>query len=348
MTVRELRVGDGARMEASEERSVTDRISSLGQLRDRLFSMLVGVVAFASCTAADTEPREGYVDVPGGRVWYQTLGSGSQDGVPLLVIHGGPGFGSCSYVSTLTGIAEDRPVIIYDQLGAGRSDRPADTALWRIPRFLEEITAIRLALGLDEVHILGHSWGGTLAIEYLLTRPEGVRSVVFVGPLLGTQRWVEDARLLRAQLPTSLQEALQAGEESGQFTSAEYLAATDSFYARFFIRSGWPPPELPGCEEDTGPNMEVYEYMWGPTEFTATGTLSDFDRIDRLAELDLPTLFVVGEYDEIPVETVLEFRDLVPGSIVEIIDDAGHMVHIDGTAQLNGAVSEFLAGIDPR
>jgi proline iminopeptidase len=93
--------------------------------------------------------------------------------------------------------------------------------------------------------------------------------------------------------------------------------------------------------------MEVYEYMWGPTEFTATGTLSDFDRIDRLAELDLPTLFVVGEYDEIPVETVLEFRDLVPGSIVEIIDDAGHMVHIDGTAQLNGAVSEFLAGIDP-
>ena len=73
----------------------------------------------------------------------------------------------------------------------------------------------------------------------------------------------------------------------------------------------------------------------------------EIDRIDQLAELDLPTLFVVGEYDEIPVETVLEFRDLVPGSIVEIIDDAGHMVHIDGTAQLNGAVSEFLAGIDP-
>ena len=334
-------------MQASAECSATCQVSFKNQLGRGLRSMVTGILfGLASCADANIEAREGYVDVPGGRIWYQSLGSRPEDGVPLLVIHGGPGFGSCTYISTLTEIAEDRPVIIYDQLGAGRSDQPTDTTLWRIPRFLEEIAELRAALSLDDVHILGHSWGGTLTMEYMLTQPRGVRSVIFVGPLLGTERWVKDARLLRAELPEDLQDALQEGEESSRFTSPEYLEATDSFYARFFVRSQWPPPELPGCESDTGPNMEVYQYMWGPTEFTATGTLSNLDRIGRLPDLKLPTLFVVGEYDEIPVETVLEFQKLVPGSIVEVIEDAGHMVHIDQPAPFNTAVREFLAGID--
>ena len=171
---------------------------------------------------------------------------------------------------------------------------------------------------------MGHSWGGTLAIEYMLTRPEGVRSVVFVGPMLSTPRWVEEAADLIGQLPPSQAEALRQGEATGDYASPEYLAATDSFYARFLVRSEWPWPVLPGCEDDPGVNMQVYEHMWGPTEFTATGTQLDFDRVDRLHELDLPVLFVVGRYDEIPVETVQEFAGLVPGAAIEVIDDAGH------------------------
>ena len=334
-------------MQANAGWSVNGKVPPKNQRRGGPLSIVIGILfSLASCADANSEAREGYVEVPGGRVWYETIGSRSQDGIPLLVIHGGPGFGSCTYVSTLTEIAEDRPVIIYDQLGAGRSDQPTDTTLWRIPRFLEEIAELRTALNLDEVHILGHSWGGTLTMEYMLTQPTGVRSVVFVGPLLGTERWVEDARFLRAQLPDNLQVALQEGEESGRFTSPRYLEATDSFYARFFVRSQWPPPELPGCESDTGPNMEVYRYMWGPTEFTATGTLANLDRIGQLPDLKVPTLFVVGEYDEIPVETVLEFQELVARSIVEVIEDAGHMVHIDQPALFNAAVKNFLAGID--
>ncbi len=317
----------------------------------RPWTLLFGsafTVALIGCADSPTPvPPEGYVEVPGGRIWYQTLGAEST-GTPLLVIHGGPGFGSCSYVSTLTGIAQDRPVILYDQLAAGRSDHADDTSLWEIPRFLEEIDALRTALRLDEVHVMGPSWGGTLAIEYMLTRPEGVRSIVFVGPMLSTPRWVEEAADLIEQLPPSQAEALRQGEATGDYASPEYLAATDSFYARFLVRSEWPWPVLPGCEDDPGPNMQVYEHMWGPTEFTATGTLLDFDRVDRLPELDLPVLFVVGRYDEIPTETVREFAGLVPGAAFEIIEDAGHMVNIDGTEAFNSAVAAFLGDVAVR
>jgi len=320
-------------------------------VRPRLTRTCIFIAAatlMAACADSPTPiPPEGYVDVPGGRVWYQTLGAEST-GTPLVVIHGGPGFGSCSYISTLTGIAEDRPVILYDQLGVGRSDPADDLSLWEIPRFLEEIDALRAALRLDEVHVLGHSWGGTLAIEYMLTRPTGVSSVVFVGPMLSTPRWVEEAADLIGKLPSSEAEALRQGEVTGDYTSPEYLAATDSFYSRFLVRSEWPWPVLPGCENDPGPNMQVYEYMWGPTEFTATGTLLDFDRVDRLPELGLPVLFVVGRYDEIPVATVEEFAGLVPGAAIEIIEDAGHMVNMDGTEAFNSAVAAFLGDVDGR
>ena len=103
---------------------------------------------------------------------------GTGDRTPLLLLHGGPGGRSCAF-SVLSDLAADRRVIYYDQLGSGRSDRPNDLALWRTERFVEELDAVRKALDLREMHLLGHSWGGTLATEYLLTKgQQGVVSVI--------------------------------------------------------------------------------------------------------------------------------------------------------------------------
>lgn len=121
---------------------------------------LAGVLLTAGCQSSGIEPGEGYVDVPGGKVWYRVVGGG--DRTPLLLLHGGPGSPSY-YLEPLGALADERPVVFYDQLGAGRSDQPTDTTLWRVDRFVEELAAVRAALGLDEVHILGHSWGTMLA-----------------------------------------------------------------------------------------------------------------------------------------------------------------------------------------
>ena len=128
----------------------------------RMWFVVLAAVSLACTVPTVPPPKEGFVDVIGGRIWYQTMGSG--DETPLLVIHGGPGARSCGYLASLAQLAESRPVIVYDQLGSGRSDRPSDTALWSVPRFVDEVSKLREALDLDELHILGHSWGGSVAV----------------------------------------------------------------------------------------------------------------------------------------------------------------------------------------
>ena len=120
---------------------------------------------------------EGYVEVPGGRVWYGSVGHG---GVPLLCLHGGPGF-THYYLEALQDLADRRRVIFYDQLGCGKSDRPGDASLWTVTRFVEELAVVREALGLDRLHLFGSSWGGMLAMQYVLDRRPGLDSLILCG-----------------------------------------------------------------------------------------------------------------------------------------------------------------------
>jgi pimeloyl-ACP methyl ester carboxylesterase len=152
----------------------------------------------AACGPKGLEPGEGYVDVPGGRVWYRIVGRGTA--TPVLVLHGGPGAPSY-YLKPLAALADERPVVFYDQLGAGHSDPITDTTLLTVDRFVAELAAVRAALGLHEVHILGHSWGTMLATDYLLTKPAGVRSVILASPALSIPRWLADADTLLAAMP---------------------------------------------------------------------------------------------------------------------------------------------------
>ena len=112
--------------------------------------------------------HEGFLDVPGGRVWYAK--QGSEGGTPLLCLHGGPGMPH-DYLEPLAGLGERRPVVFYDELGCGRSAGPTDPELFTIERHIQELAAVREALDLDDVHILGQSWGGV--ISYALSNPTG-------------------------------------------------------------------------------------------------------------------------------------------------------------------------------
>ncbi len=145
-------------------------------------------------------PREGFIEVPGGRVWSRAVGDG---GTPLLCLHGGPGF-THYYLEPLEALAGRRQVIFYDQLGCGRSDRPEDPALWTVDRFVEELAQVRAGLGLDRLHLFGSSWGGMLAMQYVLDRRPELESLILCGSPASMIRWVEDcAELLSAQSSAS-------------------------------------------------------------------------------------------------------------------------------------------------
>ena len=297
-----------------------------------------------SCFSQNLSPREGFVNVEGGRIWYKIMGSGSK--APLLIIHGGPGGrGDCSFIAPFTVLSNDRPIIFYDQLGSGRSDRPTDSTLWELPRFVNEIDSLRAALGLKKLHIMGQSWGGTVLIEYLISKkPKGIVSAIFASPLISTPVWMNDAKILLSQLPKNLQDTINKYEDLKEYNAPSYVAASDSFYARHMsVKQGLALPPLE-CTDLKG-NNAIYNYMWGSTEFNATGTLKNYDRTASLRQLKLPVLFIAGEFDEARPETMYRFSKLVRNSKVVILDKAGHALQTDQPEKFPKAVTKFINSV---
>ncbi len=310
--------------------------------------ILLAALLLALCSAGisreNPQPGQGFIEVPGGPVWYRVSGTGP--GIPLLVLHGGPGGRICGY-SRLDILGNERPIVRYDQLGSGRSGRPDDPSLWTVERFVEELHTVRQQLGLDEMHLLGHSWGGSLAAAYVLEKgTDGIASVILSSPLLSTRMWIEDANFLRSQLPEDVQQTLTEHEQAGTTDSDEYQAASDVFYERhvFGGERAASPPECDGAP----PGRFVYETMWGPTEFHATGTLIDFDVTDRLHEIDVPVLFIAGQFDEARPETVAEFQKLVPGSKLMVILDAAHGTLSKKPDKYRSILENFLDAVEDK
>lgn len=312
--------------------------------RALLFGVAGSLVLSAACARPTARPDEGLIGVEGGRVWYHRVGTGK--GTPLLLLHGGPG--SCSYYQKpLLALGVDRPVIIYDQLGCGKSDRVTDTTLFTVDRYVRELQAVRDSLGLTEVHLLGHSWGSMLAAAYMGTNPTGVRSLIMSSPLVTTAQWEADADSLILLLPDSTQKAIATHEAAGTTGAPAYAAATQAYYDRHLKRK----PSLNPVDDDSGSkafSKLVYEYMWGPSEFTSTGTLKHFDSSEWLKGVKVPTLFMTGEFDEATPSSTRRFSELVSGAEFAIIPDAGHLTQNDNLDAVLSAIRGFLARVEAR
>ena len=278
--------------------------------------------------------REGYVEVTGGKVWYQNIGTGN--GTPLLILHGGPGSTGFGF-EALAPLGDERPVIIYDQLGCGYSDKPEDASLWQLDRFIEELAQLRAALGLAEVHLLGHSWGTMLAASYLLTRPEGVKSVIFSSPCLSALRWADDQAEHLKAFPHEMQETVARCEAEGTTDSEDYQEAMRQYYKRHLCRI-----ETPRRPEDRPFGGVVYNTMWGPSEFCATGNLKTYDVTPQLHGIQPPALFLCGRYDETKPETLHYYQSLVPGAEAHVFEQSSHKAYQEETDEYIRVVRDFL------
>jgi len=264
-------------------------------------------------------------------------------GTPLLCLHGGPGF-THFYLEPLEALADERQVVFYDQLGCGRSERPDDTSLWTVERFVEELAQVREALGLDDLHLFGSSWGGMLAMQYVLDRQPELRSLTLCGSPASMIRWAADCAGLLAAEPEDVRNVIRQHEADGCTACPEYQAAILGFYRSHVCRMRPWPPGLERSFAEAG--YQVYNTMNGPSEFTVTGTLRAWDIMDRLGEITVPTLLVGGRFDECTPGHLAEMHRRIPGSRLEIIDDASHLCFAEQPGVFNAIVTAFLASND--
>jgi len=268
---------------------------------------------------------------------------GGGAGAPVVTLHGGPG-SPHDYLEPLAELGDGREVVFYDQLGCGRSDRPEDPMLWVLERFVRELDAVITAAGHAQVHLLGHSWGAMLAVDYALVHPRHVASLILSSPCLSMQRVRADMDRLKTALPEAVQRVIARCEQEGTTDSGAYGAAAMAFYRRHVCRMPeWPEPLVRSQE---GWGRQVYAAMWGLAEFTPNGNLAGYEREDRLCELRMPVLYMCGRYDEITPESTAAYHARTPGAEMVVFEDSAHVPHLEEPALYRLAVREFLSRAD--
>jgi proline iminopeptidase len=209
-----------------------------------------------------------------------------------------------------------------------------------VEEFVDQFNELKAALQLNEFYLYGHSWGTALALECYSADTNGIRGLIFNSPYFSTAIWEADADSLITLLPIETQEAIKLGEATGNYKSNAYQDANKVYLKNYGLRKKPLTPKR-NMKPARG-NYFMYNYMWGPTEFTATGTLKTYNSIAKLKKVNIPVLFITGEFDEARPSTVKNFQNMVPHSEFEIIKGAGHATMHDNLRKNKKAIRKFL------
>jgi proline iminopeptidase len=259
-------------------------------------------------------------------VWVKQVGWGE---VPLLTLHGGPGFPHYYFECFEDYLPRDKIRFwYYDQLGCGFSDRPDDPSLWTVDRFRGEVEQVRSALGLDRFVLYGQSWGGLLAIEYALEYPQFLTGLVISNMTASIESYVKYVNELRDAMPPEIDSAMKKFEDRGDLHAPEYQQLLmDHLYSKHLCRlDPWPEPLM---RSFVNLNTQVYNTMQGPSEFTVVGNFKNWDRWSDLHRITMPTLLIVGRHDTMSVADIERMGTLIPNSEVVVLEKGSHVGQYD-------------------
>ena len=266
----------------------------------------------------------------GYKTYYRIVGEENEKKAPLLLLHGGPGSGH-DYFEVLDRLSEEdgRQIVMYDQLGCGRSYLDGHPELWKMETWMEELKALRQQLHLEKLHLLGQSWGGMLLLEYVCRhRPQGLRSLILSSTLPSSRMWGEEQHRMIRELPQAMQDAIRQAEATGDYTTEDYLAAESEFMLRH--AAGEPGPDAPEClTRQTRKGHEAYVTAWGPNEFTPQGTLRDYDVTQLLGEIREPALVISGGNDLCTPYIAKYMYDRIPNAQWELFRTCRHMCFVE-------------------
>ena len=291
------------------------------------------------------------ITTPKGKfnVWTKRFGNNPK--IKVLLLNGGPG-ATHEYFECMENFlpAEGIEFIYYDQLGCGNSDNPKDTAMWSLPRYVEEVEQVRQALNLnrDNFYLLGHSWGGILAAEYAFKYQQNMKGLIISNMMMSCPaygRYAQDV-LAKQMKPEVLAEVRQI-EAKKDFQNPRYMALLmPNFYAEHICRrplDQWPEPVNRSFAKI---NQSLYVTMQGPSEFGVAGKLLNWDRTKDLPKLTVPVLSIGGKYDTMDPKHMAWIATQVKNGNSLTCPNGSHMSLYDDQQTYFTGLLKFLKSVD--
>lgn len=262
-------------------------------------------------------------------------------GEALLLLSGGPGLPVSHLATPFLHLADNGyRIIAHDQLGTGESDRPDDRSLWSLARSVEEVETVRRAMGLERFHLIGHSWGGWLSIEYALAYPDALSSLVLSNTCADMPHLQSELDRLKQGLGVETYSRMQMHEAHGDFDHWEYKAAISLLNAQHVCRLD-PLPDAVAVARETF-NAAPYNTVQGPNEFLYIGTLKDWSRLDDLHRIDVPTLVLCGRYDEMTPVCARMMASRLPKARLHVFPNSSHVPFYEETESYFAVLRDFL------
>lgn len=285
---------------------------------------------------------EGYMPFEGFKTYYRIVGDANPDKAPLVLLHGGPG-STHNYFEVLDKLAESgRQLIMYDQIGCGNSYVEGHPELFNAETWIKELVALREHLGLDEIHLLGQSWGGMQAIWYAIEhQPKGIKSYTLSSTLASAKLWEVEQKRRITYMDPAYRDALLNAEATGDYSSDTYNEALDKFMDLYC--AGEVTDDAPEClrrPRKTG--KEAYIVGWGHNEFSPTGTLAGYEFTDRLHEIKEPCLITSGAIDLSSPFIAKEMYDRIPNSQWELFQYSRHMPFVEENEKFIAVLEKWL------
>lgn len=296
------------------------------------------------------EERRITINTPRGPMNVWTQRNGTHPSRRLLLLHGGPGANHSYFKSFEDYVHNDEiEFIYYDQLGSTNSDNPADRSFWNIPRFVDEVDQVRRALhlGPDNFFLLGHSWGGILAIEYALAHQDALKGLIISNMMASCpayQRYADE--VLGPQMDPAVLKRIKELETAGDYESEEYMdLLVPHYYEKHVLRK--PAEQWPQAVHDAfaGINQDLYVYMQGPSEFGIAGTLSDWDRFEDLPSITVPTLVIGADHDTMDPEHMRAMAERLPRGQFLRCPQGSHMAMWDDAEVYHRGILQFIRSI---
>lgn len=289
---------------------------------------------------------EGYMPFKGFKTYYRIVGEATQGKKPLVLLHGGPG-STHNYFEVLDKVAETgRQVIMYDQIGCGNSFVEGHPELFNAQTWIEELMELRKHLGLEEIHLLGQSWGGMQAIWYALEyKPEGIKSYILSSTLSSAKLWEKEQKRRISYMDEADQKALLDAVKTGDYSSKEYSDALDKFMEMYC--AGKVTQDSPEClRRPKKSGAEAYVVGWGQNEFSPTGTLAGYEFTDRLHEIKEPCLITSGAIDLCSPYIAKTMYDRIPNSKWELFEYSRHMPFVEENELYIDVLTKWLDAND--
>ena len=278
------------------------------------------------------------VNVDGYNVKVYEFGTGDET---LLCLNGGPGL-PCDYVRDCHSWISDKgfKVIAYDQLGCGKSDKPKNKELWNVKRYANELNTIIKTLNLKNIHLLGQSWGTILGMEYAVTYPNIVKSLIMDNGVADVPHLISELNRLREALGSETVKMMLRHEAEGTLDHPEYQAAITILNYRHVCRlDEWPAPLTRSLNDW---NMDVYGTMQGPNEFTFTGNYSTWSRLKDIDKVDVPVLVTCGMHDELTPACSMLMHNQFPNSEIKVFKNSSHMPFYEEPSEYFKLLLDFL------